>query len=102
MGQEDLLEKETATTLVLSLNAAFNISANLEKTHSGCRPEKRQFSLYSQRRVMPKVIHTNEQLHSFHMLAGLCLQSFKLGFRIILIKTSRCTSWHSKRQRNQR
>jgi len=31
------------------------------------------------------MIHTTIQLHSFHILAGLCSKYFKLGFRITLI-----------------
>ena len=75
--------------------------ANLENSTVAVGLEK-AFSLQSQRRVMPKMIHTTIQLHSFHMLAGLCSKSFKLGFRITLINNFRCTSWLSKRQRNQR
>jgi len=36
---------------------------------SGHRAEKGQFSFQSQRKAMPKNIHTTAQLHSFHMLA---------------------------------
>ena len=52
---------------------------------------------------MPKNIQTTVQLCSFYMLATLCSKSFKLGFSLVHEpRTSRCTSWVLKRQRNQR
>ena len=50
------------------------------KPSSGHRAGKGQFSFQSQRRAMPETIQTTVQLHSFHMLAIVCLKSFKLGF----------------------
>ena len=44
---------------------------------------------------MPKNVQTTAQLCSFHMLA-------KLGLVVCELRTSRCTSWIYKRQRNQR
>ena len=41
---------------------------------------KCQFSFQSQRKAMPKHVQTTIQLHSFHMLAKLCSETFKLGF----------------------
>ena len=46
------------------------------KLSSGHRTGKGQFSFQSQRKAMPKSIQTNTQLHSFHMLARSCSQSF--------------------------
>ena len=44
------------------------------------RTGKGQFSFQSQRKAMPKNIHTTTQLCSFCMLVRLCSKSFKLGF----------------------
>ena len=51
---------------------------------------------------MPKNVQTTAQLRSFHRLARSCSKSFKLGFSSTWIENFRCTSWVSKRQRNQR
>ena len=50
------------------------------KLNSGHRIGKGQFSFQSHRRTMPKNAQTTVHLYSFHMLARLCLKSFKLGF----------------------
>ena len=50
------------------------------KLNSGHRTGKGQFLFQSQRKVMSKNVQAAIQLHSFHMLARLCLKSFKLGF----------------------
>ena len=50
------------------------------KLSSGHRTAKRQFSFQSQKMAMPKNIRMTRQLCSFHMLARLCTESFKLGF----------------------
>ena len=50
------------------------------KLSSGHRTRKGQFSSQSQRRSMPKNVQTTAQLCSFHMLARLYSQSFKLAF----------------------
>ena len=50
------------------------------KLSSGHRTAKRQFSFQSQKMAMPKNIQITRQLCSFHMLARLCTESFKLGF----------------------
>ena len=42
--------------------------------------QKQKQKPQSQRRTMPTNVQTTEQLGSFHMLARLCSQSFKLGF----------------------
>ena len=53
------------------------------KLSSGHRTGKTQFSFQSQRRAMRKNAQTTTQLHSFHMLASLCSNYFKLGFSSI-------------------
>ena len=50
------------------------------KPSSGHRTGKGQFSIQFQRKAKPKNVQITLQLHSFHMLARLCLKSFKLGF----------------------
>ena len=50
------------------------------KISSGHKTGKCQFSFQSQRKAMPKHVQTTIQLHSFHMLARLCSETFKLGF----------------------
>ena len=71
------------------------------KLGSGHRTGKGQLSCQSQRRAMPKNVQTTKQLLSFHMLAKLCSKSFKLGFNSMWTENFWCTSWVSKRQRNQ-
>ena len=50
------------------------------KLSNGHKPGKGQFLFQSQRKVMSKNVQAAIQQHSFHMLARLCLKSFKLGF----------------------
>ena len=50
------------------------------KFSSGHSLERGQFSFHSERRAMSKNVQTTVQLCSFHMLASLCSNSFKLGF----------------------
>ena len=71
------------------------------KLSSSNRTGKDQFSFQSQRRAVPKDVQTAIKLCSFYMLVRLCSKSFKLDFSSEL-RTSRCTSWIQKRQRNQR
>ena len=52
--------------------------ANLE--NSAVATELDKFSFQSQRKAMPKNAQTTVQLLSCHMLARLCLKSFKLCF----------------------
>ena len=51
---------------------------------------------------MAENFQTAVQECSFYVRARLCSKSFKLGFSSMWIKNFRCTSWVSKRQRNQR
>ena len=46
-----------------------SICQQIWKTQHGHRTRKGQVSFQSQRKVMPKNVHTNTQLCSFHMLA---------------------------------
>ena len=49
-----------------------------------------------------KNVQTTMQVCSFHMLAKWCSKSFMLGFSTTWLRNSRCTSWVSKGQKNQR
>ena len=60
--------------------------SKLGKLSRGHRTRSSQFSFQSQRRAMPKSVHTATQLHSCHMLARLCSKSFKLGFSSMWIE----------------
>ena len=51
------------------------------KLSSGHRIGKGQFSFQSQRKVMPKNVQTNTQLHSSHMLAKQYSKYSKPGFK---------------------
>ena len=53
-------------------------SANLK--NSAVVAELEKFSFQYQRKAMPKNVQTTVRLLSFHVLARLCLRSFKLGF----------------------
>ena len=64
-----------------------------EKLSSGQRSRKGQFLFHSQRTVMPKNVPITVQLHSFHMLARLCSNSFKLASAVHEPRASRCTNW---------
>ena len=50
------------------------------KLSSAHRVGKGQFLFQFQRKAMPKNVQTAKQLHSVHMLARLCSESFQLGF----------------------
>ena len=50
------------------------------KLSSGHKTGKGQFSFQSQRKAMPKNVHTAVQICSFYTLVRLCSKSFKLGF----------------------
>ena len=66
------------------------------------RTGKGQFSFQSQRKAMPKNAQTTAQLHSSHMLESNAQNSPSQASAIHEPWTSRCSSWFSKRQRNQR
>ena len=55
--------KDDAVKVLHSYDSKFG------KLSSGHRTGKGQFSFQSQRKAMPKNVHTKEQLHSSHMLA---------------------------------
>ena len=50
------------------------------KFSSGRRTGKGQFSFQSQRKAMPKNVHTTTQLHSSHMVAKWCSKFSKPGY----------------------
>ena len=50
------------------------------KLSSGHRTGKGQFSFQSQRKAMPKNVHTTTQLHSSHMVAKWCSKFSKPGY----------------------
>ena len=50
------------------------------KLSSGHRTGKGQFSFQSQRKAMPKNVHTTTQLHSSHTLVKECIKFSKPGF----------------------
>ena len=52
-----------------AVEALHSICQQIWKTQHGHRTRKGQVSFQSQRKVMPKNVHTNTQLCSFHMLA---------------------------------
>ena len=80
-----------------------SICQQIWKTHQWPQSGKGQFSFQFQRRAMSKNVQTTIQLWSFHRIKRLCSKSFKLGFSLVCEpRTSRCTSWVLKRQRNQR
>ena len=79
-----------------------SICQQISKTQQWPQDWKRSVSFQSQKSAMPKNAQTTTQLHSFHMLARQRSKSFKLGSTVHELKTSRCTSWIQKRQRNQR
>ena len=79
-----------------------SICQQIWKTQQWPLDWKRQFSFQSQRKAMPNNVQTTTQLHSFHMLARSCSKSSKLGSTVHELRTSRCSSQISKRQRNQR
>ena len=56
-----------------------SMSANLENSAVATELKKVSFHSKSQRRAMPNNVQTTRELHSFYMLARLCLKSFKLA-----------------------
>ena len=61
-------------------SAALNMPANLEDSAVATGLDKVSFSFQSQRKAMLKNVQIITQWYSFHMPAGLCSKSFKLGF----------------------
>ena len=70
------------------------------KFSSGHGTGKGQFSFQSQRKAMPKNVQITIQLHSFQRIARLCSKSSGLASAVCELRTSRCTSWIQKRQKN--
>ena len=57
-----------------------SVCQQIWKTQQGNRTGKVQFLFQSQRKAMPKNVHTTTQLHSCHMLVKYCSQFSKPGF----------------------
>ena len=72
------------------------------KLSSGHRTGKGQFSFQSQKMAMPKNFQTTTQLHSSHMLVNNAQNSPSQASTVCEPRTSKCTSWIQKRQKNQR
>ena len=51
---------------------------------------------------MLKNVQTTKRLHSFHMLQGNAQNLSNQDSTVCVLRTSQCTSWIQKRQRNQR
>ena len=68
------------------LNCCTQYANTFGKLSSGHRTRNGEFSFQSQRKAMPRNVQTAVQLCSFHSVARLCLESFKLGFRSMYIK----------------
>ena len=64
----------------MPLKSCTQYATKFGKLSSGHRTGKGQFSFQSQRKAMLKNVQIIAQWHSFHMPAGLCSKSFKLGF----------------------
>ena len=85
------------------LKCCTQYASKFGKLSSGHRTGKGQFSFQSQRREMPNKVQTLTQLHSFHMLANWCWKILQARPSTVCeIRTSRCTSWIYKKQRNQK
>ena len=71
------------------------------KLSSGHRIGKGQSSLQFQRKAMPKNLQFTIQWHSFHMLARLCSNSFKLGLSSMWTKNFQMYKLDLEKERNQ-
>ena len=85
-----------------ALKVLYSICQQIWKTQQCPQTGKGQFLFQPQIRTKPKNVQTTTQLCSFHMLARVYSKSFKLQFSVCEMRTSRCTNWVLKRQRNQR
>ena len=65
---------------MMLLKCCNQYASKFGELRGGHRSEKGSFSFQSQRREMPKNVQITVQLHSFHILVGLCAKSFKLDF----------------------
>ena len=88
----DRIPAELFQILKLLLKCCTQYVSKFGKFSSGHRTRKGQFSFQFQRKAMPKNVQATILSHLFHMLARLCTKSFKLGFNINEVRTSRCTS----------
>ena len=72
------------------------------KLSSGHRNRQSQFSFQSKRRTMPKNIQTVVQLCLFHIQHVNAQNPSSQDSAVCEPRTSKCTSWVQKRQKNQR
>ena len=79
-----------------------SIASKFGKLSSGQRTGKDQFSFQSQRRAMPKNAQTAAQLHSSYMLVKWCSKFPQHTSTVCEPWNSWCSSWFSKRQRDER
>ena len=77
-------------------------ASKVGKLSSGHKAGKGPFSFQSQRKATPKTVLTITQLHSFHTLANNAQNSPSQASTVHEPRTSTCSSWFWKRQRNQR
>ena len=78
-----------------------SICQQICKTQQWPQTEKGPFSFQSQRKAKSKLTQTIEQLHSSHTLTSNAQNSPSKASTVCELRTSRCSSWVEKRQRNQ-
>ena len=86
---------------MLVLKCCTQYASKFGKLSSIHRTGKGQFSFQFQRRAMPKNVQTTTQLHLFHILANNAQNPPSWASTVCELRTFRCTSWISKRQRNR-
>ena len=79
-----------------------SICQQIWKTQHWSQYWKRSIFIPIPKKGNAKNIQTTIQLHSFHMLTRLYSKSFNQALAVHESRTSRCTFWVQKRQRNQR
>ena len=72
------------------------------KTQQWPQDWKRSIFIPVPKKAVPKNVQTTTQLCSFRMLTRQCSKSFKLGFTVYELRTSRCTNATQHRQRSQK
>ena len=82
---------------MMLLKCCNQYASKFRKLNNGHRSGKCQFSFPFQRRAMAKNAQTIIQLHSVHMLGR-----SNQALAVHELRTSRCTSWVSNKQRNQK
>ena len=77
-------------------------ASKVAKLSSGHRTKTGRFSFQYQRKAMPKSVETTTRLHSFHILESNAQNSPSQASIVCEPRTSRCSNWMQKMQRNQR